>query len=164
MARNLAPLLLCALCACASNAFDGRVYRAGAVAFELEHVPNHWRRLDASDTLLGFRDDEAASTIAINGRCGKDADDVPLVSLTQHLFLQFTEREIAEQRVIELAGREALHSEISAKLDGVRKHFLVVVLKKDGCVYDFLYVAAQAPSDDERATFERFVQGFSTLD
>jgi hypothetical protein len=118
----------------------------------------------ADGTLLSFRDDSSGSTIAVNARCGKDADDVPLQSLTQHLFLQFTDRQEGDQSVIQLAGREALRSELSAKLDGVRKYFIVVVLKKDGCVYDFLHITANAPTAADREAFERFVRGFSTLD
>ena len=46
----------------------------------------------------------------VNGRCGKDGEDVPLASLTQHLFLGFTEREIdCEQTVVPFDGREAMH-------------------------------------------------------
>jgi hypothetical protein len=157
-------LLACTLWACASNHFDGRVFRDGDVAFELREIPDDWRRLNAEGTLLSFRDDAGGNTVAVNARCGKDADDVPLQSLTQHLFLQFTERQVTEQRLIQLAGREALSSELQAKLDGVSKHFIVVVLKKDGCVYDFLNISADAPDARDRETFERFVQGFSTLD
>lgn len=160
----LTGLLITALVACASNHFDGRVFRNGEAAFELREVPQSWRQLDAEGTLLGFRNDAGGSTIAVNARCGKDADDVPLQSLTQHLFLQFTDRQIIEQRSIELDGREALHSELLAKLDGVRKHFIVVVLRKDGCVYDFVHIAGGTPATQDREAFERFVQGFSTLD
>jgi hypothetical protein len=157
-------LLSSGFVACASNHFDGHTFRNEEVAFQLREVPPGWRQLDAEGTLLSFRSDATASTIAVNARCGKDADDVPLQSLTQHLFLQFTDRQITEQRVIELAGREALHSELIAKLDGVRKHFMVVVLKKDGCVYDFVHITNSAPTAQDRETFEQFVQGFATVD
>ena len=146
--------------ACSSPPFDGHVFRKGDVAFRLEHLPPSWRRLEVSDTALAFRDDDNAATVAINGRCGRDAEDVPLQSLTQHLFLQFTDRQLGDQELFALDGREALRTEMVAKLDGVPKYFHVVVLKKDGCVYDFLYVS---PSADGRNDFERFVRGFGTL-
>jgi hypothetical protein len=145
--------------ACSSASFDGRVFRQGDVAFRLEHVPPTWRNIEVSDTALAFRDDENSATVAINGRCGKDADDVPLRSLTQHLFLQFTERQIEQQQLFALDGREALQTQMVAKLDGVEKHFHVVVLKKDGCVYDFMQIANQ-PQNPEQ--FLHFVQGFSS--
>ena len=60
-------------------------------------------------------------------------------------------------------GREALRTEISAALDGVKKQYLVYVLKKDSCVYDFMYIAADS-APGSRADFERFVQGFAALE
>jgi hypothetical protein len=112
--------------------------------------------------LLAFRDDPTQSTIAVNGRCGKDGDDVPLESLTHHLFLHFTDREVEQQQRLTLDGRDALRTDIRAELDGVPKRFLVYVLKKDGCVYDFLYISDVAVASGSQ-DFERFVQGFATM-
>jgi hypothetical protein len=151
----------CLLTGCSAAHFDGHVFHKGDVTFRLAEVPPSWRVLEVSDTALAFRDDETASTIAINGRCGKDADDVPLRSLTQHLFLQFTERNSEEQETFPLDGREALLTRLDAKLDGVRQYFQVVVLKKDGCVYDFMQIANQ-PQPKE--PFTTFVKGFSSID
>ena len=151
------------LAACASSGFDGHVYRDDEVHFRVGPVPSAWRKLDVDDTRLAFRDDAANATVAVNGRCGLDGDDVPLTSLTQHLFLQFTERTQLSQKAVSLDGREALRTEISAALDGVRKQYLVYVLKKDSCVYDFMYIAADS-APGSRAEFERFVQGFAALE
>jgi hypothetical protein len=148
------------LSGCGGQHFDGQVFRKGDVAFRLEHLPSSWRNIDVDDTALAFRDDQNAATVAVNGRCGKDADDVPLQSLTQHLFLQFTERQLETQELFALDGREALRTEMVAKLDGVPKYFHVVVLKKDGCVYDFMQIANQRLTGDE---FLDFVRGFSSL-
>jgi hypothetical protein len=145
--------------ACGGPAFDGHVYRNGDLAFQVGPVPPSWRAIEATGALLAFRDDEAAATVALNGRCGLDGDDVPLESLTHHLFLQFTEREVLRQERIDLDGRAALRTEMIAELDGVKKHYIVYVLKKDGCVYDFLYVTPSA----DGAAFDRFVRGFGTL-
>jgi hypothetical protein len=145
---------------CAASHFDGQVFRRGNVAFRLEHLPPTWRQIAIDDTALAFRDDESETTVAINGRCGKDAEDVPLRSLTHHLFLQFTERRLEEQQLFPLDGREALETQMVAKLDGVEKYFHVVVLKKDGCVYDFLQIAGK-PQEPEQ--FRHFVRGFASL-
>jgi hypothetical protein len=146
--------------ACSTTHFDGRVFRKGDVAFRLEHLPPRWRPIEINDTALAFRDDDNAATVAINGRCGKDAEDVPLKSLTLHLFLQFTDRQLDDQELLSLDGREALRTEMTAKLDGVQKYFHVVVLKKDGCVYDFLQIANQHL---DKEPFLDFVRGFQSL-
>lgn len=162
--RKIEPLLIAGLLAgtgCAASRFDGNVYRDGDIAFRLGERPSGWRQIDIQDSAVAFRDDANAATIAVNARCGKDAEDVPLESLTHHLFLQFTEREQVHQTRVPLDGREALITEMTAKLDGVQKHFLVVVLKKDGCVYDLLRIADNSDAGAEE--FERYYQTFETL-
>ncbi|MEP7050080.1 MAG: hypothetical protein ABJB12_06995 [Pseudomonadota bacterium] len=158
-----AGVLSLSVTSCASSTFDGRVYHDGSMRFRVGPIPSTWRGITVDDALLAFREDSANATVALNGRCGVDGDDVPLVSLTQHLFLQFTNRELVAQQALTLDGREALRTEMNAALDGVTKHYLVYVLKKDGCVYDFMYIAA-AGGASSNAEFERFVQGFSTLE
>ncbi len=158
-----AAALLALATACASTGFDGRIYRGQGMAFRVGDVPGSWRSIDTDGALLAFRDDEAEATIAVNGRCGKDGDDVPLPALTHHLFIYFTDRELVSEQPLELDGRAALRTELTARLDGVPKHFTVYVLKKDGCVYDFLYIAALASPHSAQDQFERFVRGFATL-
>ncbi len=146
--------------------FDGRVYRDKNVAFRVGPLPAGFRQVSASESLLAFRNDEKASTLAINARCHLDGDDVPLRALVQHLFLQFTDRQELGQRQFSLDGRDALEVEMIAALDGVRRHFVVTVFKKDDCVYDFLLI-----EDGDNATVARvnedyrgLVAGFATLD
>jgi len=146
--------------ACGGPHFNGTSYDDGALRFRTGQVPAGWRAIEADGTLLAFRDDQNAATLALNGRCGVDGDDVPLTSLTQHLFLQFTEREQKSQQELTLDGRAALRTELTGKLDGVPKHFLVYVLKKDGCVYDFWRISEQGGGD--ASAFEGFVKGFAT--
>jgi len=150
--------------ACASSGFDGRVYHDGDMRFRVGQIPSSWRAIEVDDARLAFRDDAANATVALNGRCKLDGDDVPLASLTQHLFLQFTERAQVSQAAVSLDGREALRTEVSASLDGVKKSYLVYVLKKDGCVYDFMHIEGANAEPRSRAEFERFVQGFATIE
>ena len=148
---------------CGRPAFNGTAYRDAEVAFRVGPIPRTWRRIDVDRSKLAFRDDTAAATVAVNARCGRDGDDVPLESLTQHLFLEFTERQLIGQRRFMLDGREAMRTELVAKLDGVPKHFVVVVLKKDGCVYDFLLIDAVGVENRSMPAFDRFVTGFATV-
>lgn len=159
-----AALAAVLVAACARHGFDGTTYRDSEVAFRVGPVPPTWHPIDVSEARIAFRDDAAQTLIAVGGRCNQDGDDVPLESLTHHLFLQFTEREVAEQERFMLDGREALRTELSAKLDGVPRRFTIVVLKKDGCVYDFMLVAPPGEDPATRAAFDRFVTGFAAVD
>ena len=157
-----ASLARLGLVGCGGSNFDGHVFRRGDLAFRVGPIPAAWREVQADGALLAFRDDGQASTVALNGRCGLDGDDVPLEALTHHLFLNFTDSKLIKQERFELAGRAALKSELTAALDGVPMHYVVVVLKKNGCVYDFMLVNADGMRSDVEA-FERFVGGFETL-
>jgi hypothetical protein len=159
----LLALVGSALASCGGQAFDGRVYRNDDLAFRVGPVPDSWRPIEVEGALVAYRDDQSAATVALSGRCGLDGDDVPLSALTHHLFLQFTEREIRSQKVTELDGREALRTELDAKLDGVPMHYLVYVLKKDGCVYDFMLIGGNDGGGSGASGFERFVHGFATM-
>jgi hypothetical protein len=158
-----ATVLGLALAGCGAQRFDGSVYRGEGFAFQLGPLPAAWERLDVSDAALAFRDAESDAHIMIHARCGLDGDDVPLPALTNHLFLQFTEREIARQEVVAFDGREALHTELTAKLDGVPRFYDVWVLKKDGCVYDLLYLAPPAEASRGLERFRSVVGGFATV-
>lgn len=155
-----------ALAGCASTSFDGSVFRTKQTTFRVGPRPASWKRLETAGDkgLLSFRDDARHATIVLNGRCDEPSDDAPLPSLTQHLFLLFTERTIEEEATIPFDGREARRTVLSAKLDGVPKHFVVLVAKKDNCVYDFILIVDENADADSRAAsradFDRFVGGF----
>lgn len=164
---KLAPLALIAMAlgaqGCGSAGFDGQVYRGDQVEFRVGKVPEAWHRIDAPGGVLAFRDEVTPASIAVSGRCGKDGDDVPLEALTAHLFLEFTDRRVEKQERIPFDGREALRTDLLAKLDGVEKRFTVFVLKKNGCVYDFMHIAPPNAPESGREHFVTFVEGFSTI-
>jgi hypothetical protein len=140
--------------------FNGRLYEGHGVRFQVSEAPASWRRIDATGALLAYRDDAKDATIAVNGRCGRDAEDVPLQALTRHLFLQFTDQDVTEQRVVQMDGREALRTRMTARLDGVQKAFATYVLKKDGCVYDLLFISRPESFAAGVEAFDVFAAGF----
>lgn len=146
---------------CGGPHFDGRNFRDGDVKFRLAPLPSSLRRVEVPGTALAFRDDARRASLAIHGRCGRDAPDVPLRSLTRHLFIHFTEQSLSSTKTFALDGREALSTRLSAKLDGVPKHFHVVVLKKNRCVYDFMEIA---DFEQDPETLLGIVAGFSSID
>jgi hypothetical protein len=145
---------------CGAETFHDSRYEGQGLAFVVGPRPAGWTRLETTHGLLAFRDEGLNATVLLNGRCGVDGEDVPLAALTQHLFLQFTEREVEEKQVIAFDGREALYTTMRAKLDGVSKRFAALVLKKNGCVYDFVLVSEPSTFPRAKADFDRFAMGF----
>ncbi len=136
---------------CAPAAFSGHEYNDGHVRFALPSLPPEYERIDVSTASLAFHDRSDRASILINVRCEARDEDTPLSALTNHLLMGTTERDFRTQEVEPWSGREAQHSLVTAKLDGVRMLYDMFVAKKDGCLYDFVYVASpEAPEAGQR--------------
>jgi len=144
-------------------AFDGQTYHGDRFTFQVPPTPREWRRVQATGAALAFEEAGTRAQILVNARCDRDGEDVPLSSLTAHLFIRFTEREVHSEDVLAFDGREALRTDITAKLDGVSKRFLVWVLKKDRCVYDLLYFAAPESFERGGPAFDAWAKGFRAM-
>lgn len=145
------------------RSFDGTVFRQGAVAFQIAPVPPGWRAVDVTDASLAYRDEANGASVLVNGRCRRADEGTPLVALTNHLIIGSTTREVVSQETEPFDGREALHTKMRAKWDGVPIAFDMYVMKKDGCVYDFIYMGDPAAFDNGSRAYETFVRGFRTL-
>jgi hypothetical protein len=163
IARGALLLAWVGLVACGRGGFDGELYRGEGFAFRIPPPPASWVPLRQPDVALAYRDEAHEATILISGRCGIEDDDVPLTALTNHLFLQFSEKKVELQEVVPFDGREAQHTVLEAKLDGVPLRYDAWVLKKDGCIYDLLHFAPPASSEAGLPAFRELVRGFATV-
>jgi hypothetical protein len=146
-----------------TNSFEEGVYRKGKLEVRVGPVPAAWRRVTIEGADLAFRDDERGGSALFNVRCGRRDDDAPLTALTQHLIMGTTEREFDAQDTVPFDRREALHTLLRAKLDGVPMQYDIYVMKKDGCIYDLVYVAPPGRFGEGAADFERFASGLQTV-
>lgn len=151
-------------CSSGGRSFDGNVFREGTIiAFRVPDPPPTWRKVAVSHASLSFHDEVAGASILVNAVCKKADEDTPLGALTNHLLMGTTERDLQSQEVEPFDGREALHTKVLAKLDGVPLAFDLFVLKKDGCIYDFAYVVPSEFAAAGQPPFEGWVRGFKTL-
>ena len=147
----------------AARSFDGKTYRDGPVAFQIGAVPSSWRAVEVTDASLAYRDDSHGASILLNARCHRPDEGTPLVALTNHLLMGSTAREVVSQETEPFDGREALHTKMRAKWDGVPIAFDIYVAKKDGCIYDFVYMGDPTAHDEGIRDFDTFVLSFHTL-
>lgn len=156
-------LVVASFAACGGGArYVGGEFRDGDVRFTVQ-PPSGWRAISvASANDLAWSQDDAGAVLQINGDCDPSLD-IPLVALTNHLLVGFTEREIVEQTLVEIDGREALRTHVVAKLDGVPRELLLHVMKKNGCTYDFALVAPPGERFAQaRASYDVVLQSFET--
>ncbi|MAQ15092.1 MAG: hypothetical protein CMN30_09910 [Sandaracinus sp.] len=166
MAPRLLPSLLLFVasalaCGGPAGSYDGTVYRGPETGFTLPQPGNGWERVDVEESNdLAWANDGAV--IQVNASCDPGLD-IPLEALTAHLMIGFTERNLVSQERVPMAGREALRTHVQAKLDGVPRELVLVVLKKNECVYDFAAVAPPGSSFERtQPVFDGMLARFET--
>ena len=162
MRRSIGFATLLMVLGCASGgSYQGGIYQDDETRFRLEAPGAGWDALaveDANDLAWGHE----GAVIQVNSSCDP-ALDIPLEALTNHLMIGFTERDLQSQERVPMADREALRTHVRAKLDGVPREMLLVVLKKNECVYDFAAITPPGPSFDRaRATLDAMLASFET--
>ena len=143
--------------------FDGAVYHAGRLSFRAGPVPSTWKRIDMDGPLLAFHDTQSNGSVDVYAKCGEDRLDTSLIALRTQLLIGFTETNFKDEKVVPFDKREALRTVMDAKLDGVPMSLDIYVYKKNGCVYDIVYVARPQNFDQGVQAFESFVAGFAAL-
>src|SRR5437762_3424903 len=96
-----------------------RLLCSGRVCYRVGDLPAGWRMVHAEGAEIGFFNQSIAAVIQGNATCRDDADPAPLGSLTAHLLIGYTDRQTRSTERVAVDGREALHSVIDARLDGV---------------------------------------------
>lgn len=158
--RAALPAAALIVSGCASS-FDGRTYHGQGFAFSVPAPPATWEMLRVKESALTFDVPATGAIISVNGRCDRDGEDVPLRSLTKHLFFQFSSVTVNSEEVTPFDGREAMRSDVTAKLDGVERRLVVFVMKKDKCVYDIWYIARPDRFGQGIGEFDAWAKGFS---
>jgi len=156
-------LVACLACSCGGQAsLEGGVYHDPEARYRVGNLGTGWSELGgvASQNDIAYFQEALGAIVQVNASCDPELD-IPLVALTNHLLIGFTERDIKEQTLVPLDAREAMRTHVHAKLDGVPRELLFYVLKKDGCVYDFALIAPPGdPFSRASVSFEAFVRRF----
>lgn len=120
-----------------------------------------WRRVSLGDVNVAWVRDSSGHTLSASSMC-QDYQDVPLTALRRQQLVGFTQTERVEEHEEMVDGRGALFSRWRARLDGVPVELGLWTLKKDGCVYDFVYSSPPGGYDAQAEALGRLVQGFGT--
>lgn len=157
--RRLLPLVLLPLLGCTNRQFSQGVFAKDGVRYRVGELSRSWRALDVESNDVAYVSNDSPHSLAVNSTC-TPTGDASLQVLTQHLLMGFTDREMVSEERRAMDGRDALRSRYKARLDGVPVEMMLVVLKKDGCVYDFTYLSPPGRFDEKRDSFERVLSEF----
>lgn len=135
---------------------EGGVYEDDHVRYRVSAPADGWRQVELETANAAWLNDEYGASLLVNSHC-EGVQDAPLEALANHLLIGWTEREVLSERRLELSRREALEREVSAKLDGVPRRLMLLVLKKDGCVYDVVLSSSPESFPRARQAYDRVV-------
>ncbi len=146
--------------ACASDGeLKNGTFRDDDVAYRIGEPGAGWRQLRLPSANVAWFNDALSASLMANSHCD-GVKDAPLSGLTEDLLMGITDRAVVSQTVRPCSRREALETVVTGKLDGVERKLAVLVLKKDGCVYDIVLGAAPAQFEQALAAFGRVRDGF----
>src|SRR5581483_10333972 len=127
----------------------------GKACYRVGELDSSWQLVHREGAAIGFYSAQTGGVIEANATCRDDADAAPLDVLTHHLLIGYTDRKVIEQRSVELARRQALHTRVAARLDGVPVLLDLYVLKRNGCIFDLSYAAPPARAAEGEPAFSR---------
>ncbi len=146
-----------------TGTLENGVYRGEQTTYQLGPLSSDWTPVTVNhQNDLAWHNAAKGAVMHVDSDCDSGLD-IPLTALRSHLLIGFTEREVVEEEVVPMDGREALRTHLNAKLDGVPREILLQILKKDDCVYDFgLITPPGAAFDEALEDFDALLAGFTT--
>lgn len=155
-----------------SSCFHGRQnlsvigYRHGQVfikkggSYKVGELPASWRMFKTGAKAITFHNDGLKATISTDAFCGASFEDLPLKILTGQMFAGVTKRSIIKEEEFLLDGRGALRTIAAGETDGVPLKFDSVIIKKNNCTIDLIYISPPENYSGGVSDFEIFFKGF----
>jgi len=151
--RLLSFLLVCGALSCASKGtWRDNVFESSKLKYTIGQPDANWEPVSfkgADAAWLSKRDD---ASLLISSGCEKK-QDIPLAGLTGQLLIGLTDQNTIEQKTLQNSGRDALETQISAKIDGVPRRMMIFVMKKNDCVFDIVFASSPENFEENVATY-----------
>jgi hypothetical protein len=146
-----------------TGTLENGVYEGDETSYRIGPVGRDWKPVTVDgQNDLAWHSGAKGAIMHVDSECDP-ALDIPLRALRNHLVIGFTERQVVDEQLVPMDGREALRTHLTAKLDGVPREILLQILKKDSCVYDFGLITPPGPGfADALADFDQMLAGFAT--
>lgn len=105
-----------------------------------------------------YQSKSTASIISLNSACrtGRD-ENKDLRTLTNVLLLGASDVTLRDEKPLTLQNTPALQTTLLGKINGERVMLRTVVLKRQACVYDMVYVARPSTFQLHEGDFDHFV-------
>lgn len=139
---------------------NGRVFLQNKNYYRVGILPEGWRRMESKARAISFHHDGYRTSITTDAFCGKSFVDRPLDTLAGELATALSDRTTVSTQEFMLDERGALRLLVKGTMDGVPLQMDIVVVKKDGCNFDFIAVMPPDAPPQVTSDFEGFLKGF----
>jgi hypothetical protein len=131
--------------------------RADGVTFR--DPPSPFVRDNRIEVDAAFKNPRNGNVISYLSDC-KDPTDPPLDSIVTGVLAGLTEMKTESKEPLQILGREGRRVVAHGKVDGVLSGIELLVFKRNQCVYILSYVGVKDAFSENRADFNRFIEGF----
>lgn len=139
---------------------DGRVFLSRDRFYHVGILQGGWRRISTKARTITFYNPEFESSISTDAFCGRDVANRRLDSLGGEIMSAMEDRKLKSETSFDLDGRGAQRQLEEGKMDGVPVVVDLVIVRKNGCLFD-LYAVMPPNADPQVAQdFEVFFGGF----
>lgn len=106
-----------------------------------------------------FQSKKTGATISINSTCKSYSTENTrnLKTLTRELLLGISDIEYQKEESIDIPGGEALQTTVQGQINQEKVMIRTVVVLKNNCVYDLMYVSRPGKFKESEEDFSRFV-------
>lgn len=140
---------------------NGRVYLRRGTFYRVGKLPAEWERMRTRARAISFYNPKYRSSISTDAYCGRSVGDRSLDSLGGEIISALEDRTVIEEENFSLNRRGAVRQLVKGSVDGVAVVVDLVIVRKDGCVFDLYATMPPERRELVRGSFETFFGGFS---
>lgn len=119
-------------------------------------------KIDLPQADQAWQSSVTGNSISYFADCKQNASN--LKSLRTSIFGGIEDLKISEEHFSTYNGREALHSIVTGKMEGVPVKINFLIFKKNACAYSVSYISVQDKYEKEVSYFKKFLEGFKVND
>ena len=139
---------------------DGRVFIQHDRYYRVGVLPSGWQAMKTKARAISFYNSDYKSSISTDAFCGRDVTDRKLETLGGEMITALEGRSVLYEKNFDLDGRGAVRQKLTGSLDGVSVVVDLVVVRKNGCVFDFYAVMPPNNAANTGDDFENFFGAF----
>lgn len=118
-----------------------------------------FQEFNLQDVDKAWKNSKNGNSIAYRSACN-DPVETELDSLQQAIMEGLDSAKLETNERTAFNGRDALHSVVQGKLDGVATKIELMIFKKNNCTYTLTYVALPKNFATDQSAFQQFLKSF----